>query len=98
MIIYEVDICIQKSIYKEYIIWLNNHIEKMLKIDGFSHFEKYKTINEESVQHVIIHYYVENMKKLENYFSNFAKFMRNDGTELFKENITIKRRILKQCD
>ncbi len=70
----------------------------MLKIEGFSHFKKFETINEEPVQHVIIHYYVENMEQLENYFSNFAKFMRNDGTESFKENITIKRRILKQCD
>jgi len=95
MIIYEVNITINEIVYNEYIEWLNVHIKKMLKYDGFIKVEKYEHLNKGLTKNIIIHYYISSYNKLDNYLKINSKKMRKDGTDLFKNNIIIKRRILK---
>ena len=95
MIIYEVNITIDEIVYNEYIDWLNIHIKKMLKYDGFIKVERYKHLNQPLTKNIILHYYISSYKKLDNYLKFNSKKMRKDGTDLFKNNTIIKRRILK---
>lgn len=95
MIIYEVNITINEKVYNEYIEWLNVHIKKMLKYDGFVKVEKYEDLNKPLTKNIIIHYHISSYKKLDNYLKLNSKKMRKDGADLFKDNIIIKRRILK---
>ena len=96
MIIYEINIKIDYKIYNDYIIWLNNHIKKMLSFDGFIKSNKYIDLesNKEQIK-VIIHYYIKSQKYFKSYIDNNSKNMRKDGMNKFQNNIVIKRRVLK---
>ncbi|MBP9722779.1 MAG: DUF4286 family protein [Gammaproteobacteria bacterium] len=93
MIIYEVNIEVQKDILAEYKSWLKNHIIDMLVIDGFSSARIFTDINIGNKLTVL--YELESQEKLEHYFSHEAAQMRQITKELYGDKITINRRVLK---
>jgi len=95
MVIYEVNIKINKTIYEKYIKWLNHHIKLILKIDGFINAKKYLIKKESKDYYISIHYYIESIVKLNRYLNFNAKQMRNEGVKMFPEGIEITRRILE---
>ncbi|MBI45707.1 MAG: hypothetical protein CMG66_06065 [Candidatus Marinimicrobia bacterium] len=95
MIVYEVNLSVNGSIYDEYRKWLKNHIEKMLTFKGFYKYKMY-TVSSDCLnqKEICIHYYIESLEDLEYYFDNYAEKMRLEGIELFKNNFSASRRIL----
>ena len=96
MIIYEIDITIKNNIYSEYIIWLKNHIEEMLKFNGFESSNSYLYDANNLEKKILIHYYIKDKKYLNNYFNIHASKMQSNFPEHFQSNITIKRRVLEK--
>ena len=41
-VLYQVNLCVDSSICDEYILWLKEHIEQMLQIDGFIKADLYR--------------------------------------------------------
>ena len=99
MIIYEVNLKITKTIYVEYILWLQKHIKDMLKIKGFKKYFIYqqKSSKNKSNNHLVIHYIVESKELLNDDIDNNSKNMRKTPPQ-FKDNIIITRRMLVKLD
>lgn len=96
MIIYEVNILIPKSIYKDYLNWLKIHIEEMLSFDGFIKSKSYLIKTKDTTdKELCVHYYIESMKHYDSYLTNNAKKMRSNK---FADKINIKRRLLALND
>ena len=95
MIVYEVNLSINHSIYDEYKKWLKDHIDKMLTFQGFFKYHLYKvSFNDSNSIKLSIHYYVDSLKDLEYYFTNHAEKMRLDGFKVFGDNFSASRRVL----
>ena len=95
MIVYEVNLKISSSVFSEYEIWLDSHIEKMMKFEGFCKFKVYKIQSKNNKQRLIsIHYYIKNISCLNEYLDENSKKMRLEGIEKFYNKVLITRRIL----
>ena len=95
MIIYEVNLSINNSIYDSYIKWLKRHISQMLTFKGFCKYHLYKVSSKDLNQKKIcVHYYINSLKDLNDYLNNYAEKMRLDGLNLFSDNFSASRRIL----
>ena len=96
MIIYEVNIQVDKRIYNDYILWLNPHIEKMLTFNGFIKVKKFINKNSTNdIKNVIIHYYISSKDDLNYYLSNNAHEMRTEMLDEFTDKVNINRRVLE---
>ena len=93
MVIYEVNLEIDQSIYAEYIPWLEKHIQDILILPGFIKALLVKDKN--ASNQVSVQYHLESEASLDNYLKNFAPLMRADGINKFKDKFTASRRILK---
>jgi hypothetical protein len=95
MILYEVNLKVQKSIEKEFSSWLEQHLEDMLALNCFT---KALAFTEEADSNEIVsfvaHYYLETREELDEYFSKYAEKMRADGLKKFADQFTATRRIL----
>jgi quinol monooxygenase YgiN len=97
MVEYEVTITISSDILDEYIKWLKEHIEDMLKIDGFIS-SKYYRVDVLDKHIVCVRYLVQSKKHLQNYIDNQSKAMRSSFKEEFKDKFEISRRVLVEGD
>eukprot|EP01080_Neovahlkampfia_damariscottae_P009919 gene9919-2241_t len=100
MIIYEVNLEIEKGTTTDFMKWLKTkHIKDMLSVDGFKNAKLHIDEGNEKTTHDVLccHYYVESRELLEKYFQNEAKTMRQEGLDLFSGKFNANRRILK-CD
>lgn len=93
MVLYEVNIKVDSSIFQEYMSWLKLHLLEMLKIDGFKTARNFIDIDSNEV---VVHYEIESEEKLENYFNKQAAAMRKGTIDKFGDKIAITRRVLKQ--
>ena len=99
MIIYEVNLSISKTIKDSFKVWLKDHAESMITFPGFLKFFIYEiSSKEQNTFNLCVHYYIESEFYLENYFSNYAEKMRQEGINLFNDKFTATRRILTLCD
>ena len=97
MVIYEVNLAIDKGIYTECKLWLKEHVNEMLQFPGFIQASIFKPeLNEASDQEkLIIQYQLENMDDLERYFTEFATKMRAEGIKRFSDKFSATRRVFK---
>jgi len=101
MIIYEVNLSIQKEIADSYKQWLKKHMSEMLKIEGFNKAQMFyrdptdATPKDENVILLTIHYTINDRKNLERYFSHEAKKMRQEAMDLFGNKFSATRRVLE---
>lgn len=95
MVIYEVNLDINKQIFSEYYSWLVKHIELMLQFDGFMYAEVANETEEEDAKStkITIRYIIKSLKDLESYLTHFAEQMRADAAQRFGEQFTSTRRI-----
>lgn len=94
MIIYEVNLTLDADIYQDYLNWLKPHMKKMLTFNGFLNAELIE--NKESngqKYYVSARYYIDNQSALEDYFNHYAKDMRQEGMDLFKNKFSASRNI-----
>ena len=91
MIIYEVNLIIEKETVSSFIKWLELHIEKMLEFKGFCSANLLRELEETySVQ-----YCVDSMDDLNHYFEKYSEKMRNEGLALFENKFKASRRIIE---
>ena len=96
MIIYEVNITIDSKMKNTFLPWLYSHAEEMILFDGFS---KYHLFEDNELENTyIVHYFVDNMDSINNYFNNNAQKMREKGKNKFDGSLSIKRRILRKLN
>ncbi|MCB0288028.1 MAG: DUF4286 family protein [Calditrichaeota bacterium] len=97
MIIYEVNLDIDRSIETEYAAFMAHHIDEMLQFDGFESAEWFEREGEgnEKIACWTVHYHLRSMADLEHYFEHHAARMRSDGKNKFGDRFTANRRILR---
>lgn len=96
MVIYEVNLSIDKEVYNEYKAWLDEHIQEMLQFPGFLNATVLQQAedNEDSDnrKHVTVQYQLESVEDLQSYFDEHAPKMRGDGIKRFEGRFTANRR------
>ena len=91
MIIYEVNLTLNKDIVTDFLKWLDSHITEMLEFKGFVSASKLKI----SELDYCVQYSVESIEDLNHYFDNYAEKMRNEGLSRFKNKFQASRRIME---
>jgi hypothetical protein len=98
MMIYEVNLEIEKKIEKSFKDWMGIHIEDMMKT---GHFKKARSWHvdptvgaDENLFQIIVHYEPHSEKALEDYMRDLAPKMRADGANRFGGQFKATRRIL----
>ena len=95
MIIYEVNLSIELELESAFIPWLKGHIKEMLALKGFTSASLLKDVeNIATSANWVVQYKVESRMKLENYFDNHAKEMRQAALDRFYDGFSATRRIL----
>lgn len=92
MVTYEVNIGIQEEIQKEFLPWLESHIQEMLAIPGFISAELFQ-VKGDPLQ-FCVHYLLRDMTILDYYLENEAPQMRKDGLRRFGSKMKVHRRIM----
>ena len=100
MIIYEVNLNINREIYSEYKLWLMDHAKEMLQFPGFiqATLLKQEQDNVSEQEKLTIQYQLESREDLEKYFIEFAPKMREEGIKRFKDKFSATRRVFKVQD
>ncbi|MEC8380803.1 MAG: DUF4286 family protein [Myxococcota bacterium] len=98
-LIYEVNLEVNDSIVAHFSDWLTNHIQEMLKFEGFNSAQWYsrQNLDEENhnpVQLWTIHYQLSDREAYEHYILNHAESMRTDGLNRFGGQFQAYRRLL----
>ena len=93
-VIYEVNLILEEKIENDFLKWLEVHIQQMLEIDGFISAKMFK--DSEQALNYIVHYEVQSLQHLNQYFNHQAKEMREDGLKRFPGQFQANRRILNQ--
>lgn len=96
MVIYEVNLKIANNIYNEYMKWLKNHVNEMIKFDGFKHVEigLVREETEKSHKNVRVAYGIDSEKHLDTYFLQHAENMRADAVAKFGDQFSATRRVI----
>lgn len=98
MLIYEVNLQIQPSIYAAYRQWLTLHIQQVLQFSGFQKAEvfEYKEADSNS-KCLCVHYHVAALENLQHYLDHHATALRQDAIDQFGDKFQANRRILIQA-
>lgn len=100
-IIYEVTLLIDREVVREYDIWLKHHVDEMLELPGFQSAQV-SVVEDNAAESAragrVVHYRLDNRQALDEYFSRFARQMRDDGIRHFGNRFTASRRILRPLE
>lgn len=98
MVIYEVNLMINKDIYEQYYVWLEEHAKEMLKFPGFmsARILKQEIDSNCEQEKLTVYYELKDRESLELYFTEFAEKMRGDGVNRFKGQFSAERRIFEE--
>jgi hypothetical protein len=96
MVIYEVNVNVNKDIYNEYYKWLITHMDEMLKMDGFTKVEigLVENQDDDSKKKVRVSYTIDTYDNLQKYLSENAPKMRSAAIEIFGDKFHADRRII----
>lgn len=94
MVIYEVNLSINKDSFDSYLSWLTPHVKEMLNFKGF---KKARYLNEtkyddHQTKNLTVQYEVDTMDDLEDYLTNHSSRMRDEGIKRFKDKFSASRR------
>ena len=92
MIHYEVNLELDPSIMADFMTWLPDHIEEVLRIQGFKNAHIFE--DTDHTQKIIVIYELESLTELQNYFDHYAKEMREKTSQRFGEKVRATRRAL----
>ena len=92
MVIYEVNLSVEDEIKEKFNKWLDKHITEMLDFHGFLGFSK--SFNSVDEKEIVVSYFLTCKADLNDYLSNNAKTMRDDGIKKFGSRFSATRRIL----
>jgi len=101
VVVYEVNIAAEKDIVEKYETWLKKHIKDMLKFEGFLSAELFtrkpedEGLDKQDERKLFtMQYRLKDRKALDNYLTNHAPTMRQEGIQLFGNKFSATRRIL----
>ena len=85
MYIYNVTLSIDKSIHKEWLAWIHNHIPEVLATGKFTSAKLTQVLVEEDMggSTYSVQYQTDSRKTLNAYYSEDAGNMRSKGNKLF---------------
>lgn len=99
MILYEVNLSIDREIFTDYKSWLDEHILQMLEFPGFLNAtilnETMDSNNSDEQAHLTVQYQLESAEDLQTYFDEYAAKMRDDGVSRFEGRFSATRRIFE---
>ena len=85
---------ISTKIYSKFNNWLEKHIIEMLTFSGFIKCKRFKVVHQCDDYLICLHYYIENIDFLNDYFEKKSNYMRQKAISVFGGNFTADRRIL----
>ncbi|HVZ40061.1 MAG TPA: DUF4286 family protein [Candidatus Kapabacteria bacterium] len=95
MILYEVNLSVQSDVAAEYLEWLRDHVEQILRLDGFRSATLLAQEGaEDGTRCFTVHYWLADRASLDAYFANHAAAMRQDGLDRFGNRFTATRRVM----
>ena len=98
MVIYEVNLEIQKSVRAEYLVWLPGHMRELLQLPGFENavcFEVSSPASGADVFQLVVQYTLDCDESLESYFLTYAEDIRKKGMDRFPGKFKASRRVMK---
>lgn len=96
MLIYEVNLDVDKDIAEAFLEWLTTHIEEIVTLEGFTGAQLFERDNEEGTDKTLwtTHYFLTDRTSYENYLQNHAPAFRQDGLDKFGGKFMASRRVL----
>lgn len=97
MVIYEVNLVIDKAVVERFMQWLKPHVTQVLCFEGFlsaEYLEQTTELKEEFYQ-LTMQYRIQSMENLNHYLTHHAQTMRDDGLQRFPNQFSATRRIFK---
>lgn len=98
MIVYEVNLLVQRKIESEYRTWLASHIREILALPGFLGAEVFERIEPATGPDefaLCVHYQLRDDAALAIYFEQHAPRLRADGVARFGDGFRAERRVLR---
>lgn len=94
MIIYEVNLIVESSIFAEYYPWLIDHIQEMFQFKGFLKAEVAEEKTMTTAKHALtVRYMITDAEALDDYLNQHAPTMRARAKERFGDKFTASRRV-----
>jgi hypothetical protein len=89
MIIYNLTVNIDPSVQGEWLIWINSHINKVLKTGKFTKAIFTKIVTDESIGEISysIQYYAKSKSDLEDYIKQYSDLLKSDGINRFGDKM-----------
>mgnify|MGYP005860801685 CR=1 FL=1 len=97
MIVYEVNIRIERAIAEDYRAWLADHVRELLTLPGFLSAEVFECApdgDDAGHESLVVCYRLESQAALSSYLSEHAPAMRAKGDARFDDRMHITRRVL----
>lgn len=94
MVVYEVNLRVEREIAGPYLAWLKDHVAEMLGLPGFLSARIFEAEGPAEDPAWSIQYHMESRQALEDYFSRYALVMREKGLKAFGNRFSASRRIL----
>ena len=94
MIVYEVNLSVERDIEHAYLEWLRRHVDEILSFDGFTGAEVFEVENGSARVELVVRYTLRDRNALEQYFLQHADRMRRDGTDRFGAKFNATRRVM----
>ena len=100
MIIYNVTVNVDDSVIEQWLVWIKEHIPKVLATGKFTDAKLTKVLVEEQMggQTYSIQYRAISKKALESYYENDAEKLRQDGLSKFGDKMLAFRTELEIVD
>ena len=93
MIIYSVEISVDKKIIQSWLKWMTSqHIPDVMKTNLFTGFEIFQNLHNKNTY--TIQYKLENLENYLTYQTHFSLDLQKDHTKKFKGKFKAKRRLL----
>ncbi len=98
MIVYEVNLFVQRAIEAPYRAWLEEHIRAILALPGFIDAQAYERSDPPGAPEELVlclHYRLQDQAALDAYFRDHAARLRADGVDRFGDRFRAERRVLR---
>jgi hypothetical protein len=97
VIVYEVNLQVQRTIAAEYLPWLASHVAQMLALPGFVSAESFAVPDQHDDTRIAccVQYRLRDRVALEAYLRDHAAGMRADAVARFGDRFSAQRRVLE---
>lgn len=97
-VVYEVNLDLDADIAEAYLLWLDDHIEVMCALPGFTGARVFEVIEppaDPGRQRFSVHYMLDDQAALDAYLRDHAALMRAEGEAHFGGRFRASRRVLQ---